>query len=499
LSSAEVRVVALAGLAGAAAVLAFAPFHWWWLAPVCYAALFLLWRGASPRLAFFSGFSFGGAEFLCGVYWIVISVHQIAEAPMWLAIVLMLGLVVAMALYPALVGWIASRWLGRGRATAWFWLGALPALFVLAEWLRGWLFSGFGWLSPGYAQTESWLIGFAPVLGVLGVSWAVFLLAGAIGYAVSGGRRGRAAGLVAAIAVFAPAWLADRIAWTEPVGSMLSVGLVQGAVPQELKWRPEQLRQTLDLYRGLTEETLGSDLIVWPEAAIPQLYENMGAYLGEIERMAGAAGSRVMLGMLRYHAAGPQNAVFTLGEPDTVYVKRHLVPYGEFFPMPAFLRPWIESLDLAIIDTLPGEPDQPPVDLLDQRIAVTICYEDVFGSEQLPSFPAATLLVNVSNDAWFGDSVAPHQHLQIARMRAAEVRRWQIRSTNTGITAVIDPYGAVAARLPQFEPGVLRASVEGRSGRTPYIVWGNWAVVLLAAGVVAGYWLRTKLTMRPGT
>ena len=156
-------------------------------------------------------------------------------------------------------------------------------------------------------------------------------------------------------------------------------------------------------------------------------------------------------------------------------------------------------MNLAFPDSQPGEAGQRPVALLGERIAVTICYEDVFGAEQLHSFPEATLLVNVSNDGWFGDSIAPHQHLQIARMRSAEVRRWQLRATNTGVTAVIDPFGAVSARLPQFESGLLRATVAGVNGTTPYIVWGNYAVLLLVAAVLGVYWASTKLTIRPGT
>ena len=491
------RIFALCCLAGAALPLAFAPFYWWWLAPFCYAVLFLAWQDATPRQAFLRGWAFGCAEFLFGVYWIYISVHEIGQFPIWLAVLLMLGLVLIMAVYPALVGWVSTRWFGK--RGAWHWLVSLPALWVVAEWLRSWVLTGFGWLSPGYSQTESWLLGLAPVLGVLGVSWAVFVIAGAMVTALCGGQRERLTAGAVILALFAAGLFAGRIAWTEPRSNEISVALVQGAVPQELKWRPEQLSSTLNLYRELTQDALGSDLIVWPEAAIPELYENLVPWLDGIERLAADAGSHVMLGMLRYHEAAPQNALFTLGQPESVYIKRHLVPYGEFFPMPDFIRPWIESMNLAVIDTRPGDAQQPPIDLLGERIAVTICYEDVFGFEQLHSFPEATLLVNVSNDVWFGDSIAPHQHLQIARLRAAELRRWQLRSTNTGITAVIDPFGEVRTQLPQFEPGVLRTSVSGVTGRTPYIIWGDAAILLLAAALIAAYWARTKLTIRPGT
>jgi apolipoprotein N-acyltransferase len=313
--------------------------------------------------------------------------------------------------------------------------------------------------------------------------------------AVSGGRHVRTASLVVAVAVVLAGFGLGRISWTAVRSGPLSVALVQGAVPQELKWLPEQLSDTLGLYRRLTLEALGTDLIVWPEAAIPDYFVNQRAYFAELEQLAGAAGSELMFGMLRYDVPteSTQNAVFTLGQPESVYVKRHLVPYGEYFPVPGFVRDWLRSMELPNIDTEPGNPGQSPVAVLGEQIAVTICYEDVFGAEQLHSFPVASLLVNVSNDGWFGDSIAPHQHLQIARMRSLEVGRWQLRATNTGVTALIDPQGRVVASLPQFEPGVLRGSVTGMTGSTPYIAWGNWPIVLLASGLVAaGVWLRRR-------
>lgn len=471
-------------LAGALLPLAFAPFYWWWLTPLAYAALFLAWQGASPRQAFRYGWVFGCAQFLLGTYWIVISVHGYGEAPIWLAVFLMLGLVAIMALYPALVGWVAARWFRS--AGAGFSLGALPALFVLAEWLRGWLLTGFGWLSPGYAQTDSWLAGFAPVFGVLGTGWAVLLVAGAMTLALSGVHRARLIALVVVVGVLLDGFVLSRISWTEAKSESHSVALVQGAVDQELKWLPEQLPDTLGLYRRLTIEALGSDLIIWPEAAIPDYHFRQRAYFAELEQLASAAGSELMFGMLRFDAptVSTQNAVFVLSQPDTVYIKRHLVPYGEYFPVPGFIRDWLRSMELPNIDTAPGDEGQRPIALLDERIAVTICYEDVFGTEQLHSFPDASLLVNVSNDGWFGDSIAPHQHLQIARMRSLEVGRWQLRSTNTGVTALINPKGRVESQLLQFEPGVLRGNVTGMTGATPYVRWGNWPVLLMAAAVV---------------
>jgi apolipoprotein N-acyltransferase len=321
------------------------------------------------------------------------------------------------------------------------------------------------------------------VLGVQGVGWAVLLLAGALVAAAFGGMRERVAAVVTVAAVFGTGFVTSRISWTIEKPAEITVALAQGAVKQTLKWDPAELPGIMALYRDLTVEALGADLIVWPEAAIPDYYEFQGRFLDEIGQLASDAGSEVMLGLLRWQNGAAQNALYTLGQEESPYIKRHLVPYGEYFPVPDFVRDWMEALDLPTIDTRPGDAGQPPIELLGERIAATICYEDVFGAEQLHSFPEATLLVNVSNDAWFGDSIAPHQHLQIARMRAAEVRRWQLRATNTGITAVIDPYGEVVAQLPQFEPGVLRATARGMDGATPYVRWGDWAVVALAVAV----------------
>jgi apolipoprotein N-acyltransferase len=298
---------------------------------------------------------------------------------------------------------------------------------------------------------------------------------------------------VLALAVIWIAGLAARgERWTAPQERTLSVALLQGAITQDLKWKPEQLTSTLDLYARLTVQNLGADLIVWPEAAVPTLIEYVSSYVDDVRHVSVARGSTVVLGILRgVPGAGDdafQNAVVALTDPVQTYVKRHLVPFGEYFPVPPFIRSWMRLMSLPYTDALPGARDQPPLTAAGQRIAVTICYEDVFGAEQLHYLPEATLLVDVSNDAWFGDSLAPHQHLQIAQVRAAEAGRYLLRATNTGVTAVIDDRGNVEQTLPQFKPAVLKATVRGFDGATPYARVGNWLVVLLALGAVLTQW-----------
>jgi apolipoprotein N-acyltransferase len=289
------------------------------------------------------------------------------------------------------------------------------------------------------------------------------------------------------VAIWGVGFAAREHRWTAPQDRELRVALVQGAIAQDEKWTPAQLPGTLALYRGLTEQSTSADLIVWPEAAIPDLYERQQPFLDELQRWSERHGSAIMLGILRRAPAGSpptatfQNVLVALTEPRRTYVKRHLVPFGEYYPVPGFMRTWLQLLRLPYTDGVPGDDRQPPLDLAGERIAVTICYEDVFGAEQLRYLADTTLLVNVSNDAWYGDSIAPHQHLQIARLRAAEAGRYLLRATNTGVTAVIDPQGEVVASVPQFEAAVLAHTVRGYTGVTPYARWGNYPVVIAAA------------------
>jgi apolipoprotein N-acyltransferase len=255
---------------------------------------------------------------------------------------------------------------------------------------------------------------------------------------------------------------------------------------------------TLELYRDLTARGLGSSLIVWPEAAVPAFYSEVSAYLDDMRSWTQEHGSTLLLGVLRADPQGRsfQNTLLALGEGTDFYVKRHLVPFGEYFPVPGFVRNWLRLMNMPYTDASPGPADQPPMAVAGQRLGVTICYEDVFGAEQRHYLPEATLLVNISNDAWFGDSIAPHQHLQIARIRAAEAGRYMLRATNTGVSAIIDPSGRIVSQSPQFEPHLLRGTVQGFLGATPYALWGNALVVIGAMLALGGQLLTTKFTIR---
>ncbi len=468
----------LAAAAGAAASFAFAPTGLYPLAVLCPALLFLAWEGASPREALASGMAFGAGLFLAGTWWIYTAVHVYGQAPVWLAVFLLLALVAIMGAYYGGLGWLAAR---HGPAAGpWRRLALLPAGWTLMEWLRGWLFTGFPWLQLGYAHSDSWLAALAPAGGLHLVTLASVATAGALLSLLLGGRAERLAAALLLAVVWGSAALLDGRRWTGPAGEPLSVALLQPSVPQDQKWQEENRAATLALLRRLNREALGARLVVWPEAALPLLAHEAQGYLAAVRTEARAQGSEVLVGLLRYDFDADRiyNGLLALtGDGDGWYYKRRLVPFGEFFPVPDSVRRWMRLMSLPYYDMSAGGDEQPPLEAAGQRIGVTICYEDAYGAEQLAVLPQATLLVNVTNNAWFGDSAAPHQQLQMARFRAREAGRWLVRATSNGVTAVIAPDGSVTARLPQFETGVLAGQVVPHGGLTPYARTGNAPVL----------------------
>jgi apolipoprotein N-acyltransferase len=466
--------------AGASFNLGFAPNAWWPLALLGPAALFALIRGLPPRRAAWTGAAFGVGVFAFGTYWLYTCLHVFGLVPVWLTLILQTVFVAAMSLYLAALCYLANRfWLKAGAIRDWL---VLPALWVLLEWLRGWLLSGFPWLSAGYAMIDSPLAGWAPLLGVYGVTWAAVMISVAINVtfmpAVSVTRRGWS--VVAAAALFLVPLALPR-EWTHPDGQPIAIAAVQGAVPQDQKWQANNRDLTMRRYLRLTEEAWGAQLIIWPEAALPVLSTQIEDYLHRLKEQGHAHHADLAIGLVDYRPATKQyfNGILVLGDAgDGWYYKRHLVPYGEYFPVPAFVRSWLRLMSLPFDDFTAGSSDQPILSAAGQKLGLTICFEDAFGSRQLKALRQATLLINVTNNAWYGDSTAPHQHLQIARMRALEAGRFEVRAANDGITAVIDPRGKLVARLAQFKEGVLRATIQPMTGLTPYARLGNYPVVI---------------------
>lgn len=496
---AELARRAVAFGAGALLACAFAPLGWWPLAILCPAVLMGLWEEAAPREAAWTGFWFSFGTFLAGTYWLYVSIHDLGKAPVWMTIALMLGLVGIMGLYNALIGYAAARWLPR--RGAWRWLIGLPAAWLLVEWWRGWFLSGFSWLSLGYSQTDTWLARIGPVAGVYGISLLLLVSAGALVALLRGDGRVR---LIAAAALVVP-WAAGAalgpVHWTQPSGAPVSVAVIQADIPQEEKWQDRYQGEILARYRKMTESALGTKLIVWPEAALPQPANNLLPYIELMDRETQARGSSLVMGVVRASADGARyyDSILALGQQASWYSKDHLVPFAEFFPVPHFVRNWLRLMSLPYESFSRGGTHQSPLPVAGLELGPTVCYEVGYGSYMLNMLPKANVLVNVTNDAWFGHSTARYEQFQMARMRALEEGRSMIVATNDGISAVIGPRGQVLASAPPFQPYVLRSSVVPRAGLTPFARVGNWLAVGLAALGLAGALWAGPLRRRAGT
>lgn len=488
---------ALLFVLGALLMLSFAPFGYYLLAPFLLLPLLYGFLVSTPKAAAGYGFCFGAGLFLAGTYWLYISIHVFGEAPLLLAIFLMLALVLIMGLYYAAAGWLTAR-LCAGQATRL--LVVAPSVWVAVEWLRGWFLSGFPWMTLGYGQIDSPLAGFAPLLGVYGLSLAVvFSAAGLLLAAMSPGRqRWILAGAV--LLPWAGGQAVQNLQWTDEAGPAVTVTIVQGGIPQDRKWDADQFRPTLTLYRNSIMAHPDSNLIVWPEVAIPSLLDQVEVYVDLLQADILAGGQSLLFGILEQDAETQKvynSAVLLDGISRQIYRKRHLVPFGEYFPVPDFVREWMRLMSLPNSDISAGDAVQPLlVTAGGQTVAVAICYEDSYGAEQLYALPDATVFINISNDAWFGDSIAPHQHLEIARMRALEARRPVVRATNTGISAFIAADGTLGRTAQQFAAESVTESVMPRQGLTPYARFGNVPVIALVLVIVGWYAWRERVSAK---
>jgi len=473
----------LALLAGSLMPLAFAPFFWWPLALLLPALLLWLWqRAESGGRAFLLGWLFGLGWYGFGVYWLYNSLHDFGNAPPAVAGALTGLMILTLAGFIGALLALFHR-LRQGLSPVWaLWL--LPAGWFAMEWAKGWVLTGFPWLSLGYAHTESPLAGFAPLVGVYGIG-ALSLLASIALLSLPAQRFKALGGL---ILLFAAGFLLERIEWTRPVGEPLRVVMVQGNIPQQMRWRPESRRQIIARYRRESLPWWGkTDLILWPEAALPGWARELRQpLLDPLARQSRESGTALLTGLLVSRPGGGYyNSMMLLdGEREQVYHKRHLVPFGEYFPLRGLIGFLDDYIDIPMSDMTPGPAVQPLLRVGDIRLGMSICFEDVFSRDVNRDLPEAQLLVNTSNDAWFGDSLAPHQHLQIARMRAMETRRPLLRSSNTGPTAFIDHHGRLRGEPSGlFELAVVAGDIQPRQGGTPFLFFAT-IQPLLAGGLL---------------
>lgn len=490
---------------GGLATLGFAPWSLYPATVVALVGMIGLWRLVGPGRAAWRGFVFGAAHFATGIYWVFVALHEHAGASIIIAGLAVAGLVAYLACFSALAGAIAGA-SNRLSLTLWA-LVAVPGAWCFGELLRGWLFTGFPWLSLGYVTMAAPLNGLAPLIGVHGLSAALVAAAGGLWLLYAGTLVARIVALTLVALLPMVLWsLPSPAHWTRPLPQTLRVAVIQGNIAQADKWRPAMLAPTLRRYRDMTGRTT-ADLVVWPEVAIPASAARVDGYLSQLNVAATRRGQTVLAGLFwpAPHGRRLYNSVLALGVGQGRYDKRHLVPFGETMPGPAWLSGLVAGLGGASGRTIAGAPAQSLIHVRGMALGVSICFEDVFGRDIRRDLPAAGLLVNVTNDGWFDGTTALAQHLEIARMRALETGRPLVRAANTGISAMIGFDGQVLHAAPVDQSARLLGQLSPRTGATPYVVYGNgplwWAstaIVLLALlGSTALRWQSAR-RRRPG-
>ncbi|HVV68413.1 MAG TPA: apolipoprotein N-acyltransferase [Gammaproteobacteria bacterium] len=484
-------------IAGLLLPLAFAPFHIYLLSVLAPAFWLILLSDASPQYGFWRGWLFGLGFFGIGISWIYISLSEYGQANAVLAAIITALLIMVLALFPAVLGYVLTRFFPANTVSKY--LLAFPALWVLLEWVRTWFFSGFPWLFLGYSQIASPLSGFAPLVGVFGVSFAVAVSSGVIVVAIMARKHFRLA--LSVIVLLLALWIGgevlDSIRWTHPSGNPVKVTLVQGNVAQQLKWRPEQAIQSLLLYKKLTLSNLEQRIVIWPEAAITFYQTQVSDFLAEMDQLAKSQQSTLISGIPialddRYY-----NGMLALGQGSGVYLKRHLVPFGEYMPFRSILR-WLKNyVIIPMSDFDSGPKHQALLTANGIPIATFICYEIAYPTLVLNQLPKGQLLITLSDDSWFGKSLAPAQHLEILQMRALETGRFALMSTNDGITAIVTPKGKIIAAAPPFREFILTGKVQPMSGSTPWMQIGIYPIlVLMGIFLLYAYFNQRKMRHR---
>lgn len=484
----------LALVAGVLVPLSLSPFDLW---PLGIGSLWLLLavlQQATPNVALLRGWFYGLGLFGAGVSWVYFSIHDYGYAPVPLAIFLTAVFVAALAfLFSATFAWCYVRFFAGHRAG--LWLG-FPALWVMFEWVRTWLFTGFPWLYLGYAHIDTWLAGWAPLLGVYGLSFISALIASLLFHSFNASSKPAWPRLWKPALIMLLPWIISlplqQIDWTEEKSEEIKVSLVQPNISQHVKWLPEQKYKTLALLKRETTGHLDSDLIIWPENAVPLFHHQASSYLHNMVQAAKDSHTAIITGIPYWQAPTPDtptmmhNSVTAMGYGASgIYHKQKLVPFGEYVPLQEILRGLIQFFDLPMSEFRPGPANQAPLVIkTEQRtlqIAPYICYEIVYPDFVRKLASQSDVLLTISDDSWFGTSIGPLQHLQMARMRALENGRYLIRGTNTGITAIIEPSGQITKQAKQFERTTLTGEIRGITGTTPFGRWGSLPILILCA------------------
>lgn len=487
----------IAWLAGASFVFALAPYYLWPIALLSPAILYLLLiQPMSNGRAFWLGELYGMGLWSVGAFWLYTSIHTYGNTPAPLALVMIAVMGLVMGLFHGLLAVVFNRFVGKQPLS-------FASLWVMQEWLKTWLFTGFPWLFVGYAYTEqAWLTSLAPLFGVLALSFiSVFVSASGV-EAVRKNCRFLipATGLVLASVI---TWLINP-QWTTPKGTPnLKISLVQGNIPQDMKWLVEYQMQTLGIYAGLSQTEWGQDIVLWPESSIPMFQTDAMPFISQVAKVAKDHNTAWLTGIPYLDVAeyNPKvdsyepfyNSVIALGaDAKGLYKKQNLVPVGEYIPFEGALNWALPDLMGGSMSFRSGQRYQAPLQVKGHPVGVAVCYEVAYPDTTRRNALNTDFLLTVSNDAWFGTSAGPLQHLQMVQMRSIETGRWFMRATNTGVTAIIDDKGRIVARAPQFARTVLRGDIQARTGTTPFMRWGSYPVLAVSGLLLLMSWFGRK-------
>ncbi|HEY3487233.1 MAG TPA: apolipoprotein N-acyltransferase [Gammaproteobacteria bacterium] len=464
-------------LSGLIMPLGFAPFEWRWIPVFSLAVFIVLLQQLSTKKAAFRGFVFGLGMFGCGISWVYNSLHDFGSASVVVSVLITVALVTANSACLAGGMWLYSRY--RIAAPIFNFLLLFPAAWIGVEWFRSWILTGFPWLLLGYTQIDTVLAGYAPLAGTYAIGFLLAVIAGACVMLLQAEMRARIWSGVVIVFILSAGSSLQRLQWVEPTDAVLQVSLIQGNIPQEIKLNPEYLTHSVERYQQLSRAYYASDLIVWPETAIPDFRHRIDASLQPFYRELQAGGTDLLTGIFSYDFERRRyyNSLYKAGS-DELYHKQHLVPFGEYMPLRWLLEFMNQFINIPMSDISPAD-NVGLMSVAGHIAGASICYESAYADIFRRQLPQAEFFVNVSNDAWFGDSLAPHQHLEMARMRALEFGRYILRATNNGISAIIDAEGKVLQRSPQFREYVVTGEFRTISGRTPYAVTGNRLIIPL--------------------
>ncbi|PIZ03716.1 MAG: apolipoprotein N-acyltransferase [Gammaproteobacteria bacterium CG_4_10_14_0_8_um_filter_38_16] len=468
-------------LSGALLTLSFAPFNFYTLAFILPAILLFIWLRSSAKKAFWCGWAFGIGFFSTGASWIYVSIYQFGNASVLLALLITGLFVIVLGLYPATLGYIFRKCFSRF-SEAKNCLLIFPALWVVWEYLRSTLFTGFPWILLGYTQLHTPLKGFAPITGIYGLSLLTTLISGALVLLATKQKRlHKIMSLIIIFGCIAIGFGIENHAWTKPIGQSIKVSLIQGNIPQAKKWDVAYIKHNIRVYQDLTLQHFNSQLIVWPEGAFPLYAQQAKNFIRHLGLRAKKNHSNIIFGVPIINEKTNQyyNGLLLIGDNQGEYLKRHLVPFGEYIPLPAVFGKFMRYFHIPMSNFSAGPEKQAELTINQIRISPFICYEIAFPSVVLQSAKHSELLVTLSDDSWFGKSIALAQHLQMAQMRSLETGRPQLLSTNTGITAFISPLGKIMKTAAIDQRIVITDRIQPMTGNTPLMLWGNDVVLII--------------------